>query len=173
MDSFKVRELQDTDAQALLEFEVRNRQWFESHIEPRAPEFYSLQGVVEHIASCLDGLASGNWHPMVILDYDQRIIGRANLKSIDAAAGCAEVGYRIDQQAAGQGLATFALKRLIHEARNRWRLGQLVAFVYEQNLGSQKVLARCGFLPAPDDADGSTANERRFVLSLEAHAATA
>jgi len=168
MDSIKVRELQDTDTPALLEFEVRNRQWFESHIEPRAPEFYSVQGVAEHIASCLGGLAEENWHPMVVVDHHQRIVGRANLKSIDTAAGCAEVGYRIDQQAAGQGLATFALKRLIHEARNRWRLKQLVAFVYEQNVGSQKVLARCGFLPAPGDAGESTGTERRFVLSLQA-----
>ena len=173
MDSFEVRELEHTDTHALLEFEVRNRQWFESHIEPRAPEFYSLQGVAEHIASCLGGLGAANWHPMVIVDHQQRIVGRANLKSIDTAAGCAEVGYRIDQQAAGQGLATFALRRLIHEARNRWRLGQLVAFVYEQNLGSQKVLARCGFLPAATEADESTGNERQFVLSLQAEDVTA
>jgi ribosomal-protein-alanine N-acetyltransferase len=173
MDSFKVRELQNADTHALLEFEVRNRQWFESQIEPRAPGFYSEQGVAEHIASCLAGLDEGSWHPWVVVDHHQRIVGRANLKSIDTAVGCAEVGYRIDQQAAGKGLATFALKRLIHEARKRWQLRQLVAFVYEQNLGSQKVLARCGFLPDPGDAGESTGDERRFVLSLQADDVTA
>lgn len=49
MQSFKVRELRSTDTQALLAFETRNREWFESHIKARDPAFYSVQGVAEHI----------------------------------------------------------------------------------------------------------------------------
>ncbi|SEE58527.1 GNAT family N-acetyltransferase [Pseudomonas kilonensis] len=104
--------------------------------------------------------------PFVIEDSSGRIVGRANLKSIHSPHGCAEVGYRIDQRVCGQGLATQALKHLIEAARMRWELTQLVAYVYESNVGSRKVLERCGFVP--DALLGSEEIEGggRFVLSI-------
>ncbi len=166
MESFSVRELRTTDTEALLVFETRNREWFESHIDARDPAFYSLQGVADHIAGYLSDLAIGAWHPFVIVDCRQAIVGRANLKNIDLASGSAEVGYRIDQRACGQGLATLALRHLIEQAQVRWGLTQLVAFAYKENLGSRKVLDRCGFQLEQPSCNKSTGNERRFVLPL-------
>lgn len=162
MKPFKIRELCAGDTQALLAFEVRNREWFESQIDARDPAFYSLQGVAEHIDDYLADFALGVWHPFVIEDATGNIVGRANLKGIDLPEQCAEVGYRIDLGACGQGLATLALTRLIEEARRRSGLTHLVAYVFKENLGSMKVLERCGFRleqPANDEAA-----ESRFVL---------
>ncbi|WP_434706354.1 GNAT family N-acetyltransferase [Pseudomonas sp. Z1-12] len=166
MKPFRIRELESADAQALLAFEIHNREWFESQIDPRAPAFYSLTGVADHIESYLADFAEGAWHPFVIEDSNGRIVGRANLKGIHSSHGCAEVGYRIDQRACGQGLATLALKHLIQEARMRWNLTRLVAYVYESNVGSRKVLERCGFVPgAPSDGEDIESGSR-FVLSI-------
>ncbi|AJO79152.1 MULTISPECIES: GNAT family N-acetyltransferase [Pseudomonas] len=164
MKSFSVRELSSTDVDALLAFEVDNREWFESQIDAREPAFYSVQGVAEHIEAYLSGLACGTWHPFVIEDADGKIVGRANLKGIDAARRSAEVGYRIARSACGQGLATRALGHLIEQARTRWQLRQLVAYVYPANIGSQKVLLRSGFLA--ESVERQAAAERGFVLSL-------
>jgi ribosomal-protein-alanine N-acetyltransferase len=166
MESFSVRELKMTDAQALLAFEIQNREWFESHIDARAPAFYSLQGVADHIESYLSDFAIGAWHPFVIEDSSQRIVGRANLKSIDSSMGSAEVGYRIDQRVCGQGLATRALRHLIQEARIRWGLAQLVAYAFRENAGSRKVLDRCGFKLEQPSCNDNTGGEDRFVLSI-------
>ncbi|WP_448108126.1 GNAT family N-acetyltransferase [Pseudomonas azerbaijanoccidentalis] len=166
MKPFRVRELNSTDTEALLAFEIQNREWFESHIDARAAAFYTLQGVAEHIQSYLSDFAIGVWHPFVIEDDNGEIVGRANLKSIDSANSTAEVGYRIDQRACGQGLATLALKHLIQEAQMRWGLTQLVAYVYEANIGSKKVLGRCGFLLEPPPTSAKAGDEHRFVLSI-------
>nr|WP_269216533.1 MULTISPECIES: GNAT family protein [Pseudomonas] len=155
-----------TDAQALLAFEVDNRVWFESHIDPRDPSFYSMQGVAEHIEGYLSDFALGAWHLLVIEDSSGRIVGRANLKNIHSPRDCAEVGYRIGQQACGQGLATLALRHLIQEAGRRWKLTQLVAYVYTENVGSRKVLERCGFRPEKLAAGDKAEGECRFVLSI-------
>jgi ribosomal-protein-alanine N-acetyltransferase len=166
MDSFSVRPLASTDTEALLAFEVENRGWFELHIDGRDPGFYSLQGVAEHIEEYLSWWAKGAWHPFVIEDSNHRIVGRANLKSIDATKALAEVGYRIAQSACGQGLATQALSHLIREAQVHWKLKQLVAYVYEENVGSRKVLERCGFL-FEQSSDGQQMDDgRRFMLSI-------
>jgi [ribosomal protein S5]-alanine N-acetyltransferase len=163
---FKIRELVTTDAEALLAFEIHNRDWFESHIDARDPAFYSLGGVADHIDEYLSGFAAGAWHPFVIEDCNGRIVGRANLKGIHSSPGCAEVGYRIDQRACGQGLATLALKHLIQTARMRWGLTQLVAYVYESNIGSRKVLERCGFVPEALSGDEEIVGECRFAISI-------
>lgn len=166
MESFSVRELKRTDAEALLAFEVHNREWFESHIDARDPAFYSLQGVVDHVESYLSDFSIGAWHPFVIVDASQTIVGRANLKCIDLATGSAEVGYRIAQSACGQGLATLALRHLIQQAKTRWELTQLVAFAYKENVGSRTVLDRCGFKLEQPSGHESMGNEDRFVLLI-------
>ncbi|WP_130906195.1 GNAT family N-acetyltransferase [Pseudomonas sp. Sample_22] len=166
MISFSVRELKSSDLDALLAFEVRNREWFESHIDARDPCFYSELGVAEHIESYLSDFAVGAWHPFVIEDSNSEIVGRANLKSIDFTTKSAQVGYRIDQRVCGQGLATQALKHLIQEAQARWKLTQLVAYVFAQNAGSKKVLERCGFLADQSSGNEDTGEECRYVLSI-------
>ncbi|MBV5337837.1 MAG: GNAT family N-acetyltransferase, partial [Deltaproteobacteria bacterium] len=136
MGAVKIRTLQTTDAEILLKFELENREWFERHIEARDPAFYSLSGVTEHIAEYLSGFADGTWHPFVIEDSGGKIVGRANLKSINLSERSAEVGYRIAESACGRGLATLALSRLIQEAKLRWDLDRLVAEVHAGNIGS-------------------------------------
>lgn len=168
MKPFQIRELKSTDSQALLAFEMDNRQWFEAHIEARDPSFYSLTGVAEHIDSYLSGFADGVWHPFVIEDATGKIVGRANLKGIDSSLRSAEVGYRIDQRACGQGLATLALKHLIKVAQNRWGLTQLVGYAYPENTGSITVLGRCGFQPENLPLNDSQKHECRFVLLVKA-----
>ncbi|MFJ2362689.1 GNAT family N-acetyltransferase [Pseudomonas sp. NPDC087697] len=166
MNTFRVRKLENTDIEALLTFEIHNREWFESHIDARDPAFYSLQGVADHIESYLSDFAIGAWHPFVIEDSSEGIVGRANLKSINSPKGSAEVGYRIDQRFCGQGLATLALKHLIQEAQMHWNLTQLLANVYKNNIGSRKVLNRCGFLVEHKSWMDKTKDECRFILSI-------
>jgi ribosomal-protein-alanine N-acetyltransferase len=125
-----------------------------------------LEGVADHIDEYLSGFAAGAWHPFVIEDCNGRIVGRANLKGIRSSHGCAEVGYRIDQRVCGQGLATLALEHLIQTAQVRWGLTQLMAYVYESNIGSRKVLERCGFVPGPLSSDEEIVGGCRFVISI-------
>ncbi|MDB6143845.1 MAG: acetyltransferase [Pseudomonas sp.] len=171
MKPVRIRTLQSTDAEALLTFELDNREWFERHIDARDAAFYSVQGVTDHIAAYLSDFAAGAWHPFVIEDPDGTIVGRANLKSIDISERSAEVGYRVAQSACGRGLATLAVRHLIQEAQLHWNLKQLVANVYAGNIGSAKVLKRCGFLIEPiagQEGTGQegTEHEHRFSLLI-------
>ncbi|MFS2069796.1 GNAT family N-acetyltransferase [Pseudomonas sp. CT11-2] len=165
MKPVRIRTLQSTDAEALLAFELDNREWFERHIDARGSAFYSMQGVTDHIDAYLADFAAGTWHPFVIEDDAGNIVGRANLKGIDMTERSAEVGYRIAQNACGQGLATLAVRHLIQQAQLHWNLKQLVATVYAENIGSAKVLERCGFLIEHVSREGAE-HECRFGLSI-------
>ncbi|EJN20033.1 acetyltransferase, ribosomal protein N-acetylase [Pseudomonas sp. GM79] len=166
MSPVRIRTLQSTDAEALLAFEMDNREWFERFIDARDAAFYTVQGVTDHIAAYLSGFTAGTWHPFVLEEAGGTIVGRANLKGIDMSERSAEVGYRIAQSACGRGLATLAVRHLIQEALLHWNLKQLVANVYAGNIGSAKVLERCGFLIEPLSRQETTAHEYRFDLSI-------
>jgi ribosomal-protein-alanine N-acetyltransferase len=142
----KIRTLQADDAERLLAFELDNRSWFEQHVEARAPAFYTPDGVAVHIADYLASHAAGSMHPCVLASDDgSAIIGRANLRKIDRAAGVAEVGYRIGHAQARQGLGSQALQHLMELARQPYGLRILNAWISPQNLGSRRILEKAGF----------------------------
>jgi len=141
----QIRTLSLADAPALLEFELANRGWFESHVDARATDFYNLAGVTAHIESYLASFAAGTMHPCLLVEEDGDIIGRCNLKDIDHASQRAEVGYRIASYACGRGLAGAALSHLMELAYGQWQLTGLDAHVTIANAASARVLERAGF----------------------------
>ncbi|MYM35569.1 GNAT family N-acetyltransferase [Duganella sp. FT94W] len=142
----KIRTLQADDLQRLLTFELDNRDWFEQHVEARAPAFYTPDGVAAHIADYLSEHAAGRVHPCVLTSDDGAVIvGRANLRRIDRAAGSGEVGYRIAHDHARQGLGSLALAHLLELARSRYGLRMLNAWISPHNLGSRRILEKYGF----------------------------
>jgi len=140
----QIRTLRLADAPSLLEFELANRDWFESHVDARTPDFYNLAGVTAHIEDYLVRYSSGSLHPCLLVE-DGDIIGRCNLKDIDRIGGRAEVGYRIAASAIGRGLAGAALSHLMDLAYGRWELSGLDAHVTIANAASARVLERAGF----------------------------
>ncbi|MDT9002025.1 GNAT family protein [Paucibacter sp. APW11] len=168
---FLLRTLQADDTAALLQFELANREWFERHVAPRGAAFYSHDAVQAHIDQALAEHRAGRYHPNLLLDRRGAIVGRVNLKDIEA--GRAEVGYRIAQQAAGRGAASAGLAQLIALARAHWGLQTLEALVAEGNPASARVLEKAGFvcverMTALAEIAGVSRNGARYRLALSA-----
>lgn len=126
----------------LLNFELENRAWFESFIEPRDNAFYSEQGVCEHIDAEIDKVNSGAaFCGLLIKDND--IVARANLR--DICANKAFVGYRVSKRFTSQGYASFCLASLIKIAKIEFDVQYLEAKVLENNPVSKHVLLKQGF----------------------------
>jgi ribosomal-protein-alanine N-acetyltransferase len=173
MNDYAARTLALADGSDLLRFEQENRAWFEAFVEPRPAAFYSTEGVASHIADLLAQHAQGKFHPFVLVDADGRIVGRANLKSIDAEKACAELGYRVGKAHIGQGLASMAVGELLKRAAAQWRLREVEAFVSEANPASARVLLKHGFVQAEFQAglceiQGQTQDGWRYVCRLKA-----
>jgi len=157
-----IRTLRLADAPALLEFELANRDWFESQVDARTPDFYNLAGVAAHIEDYLVRYSSGSLHPCLLVE-DGDIIGRCNLKDIDRIGGRAEVGYRIAASAIGRGLAGAALSHLMDLAYGRWELSGLDAHVTIANAASARVLERAGFTLAGPSSIVALVAERQLA----------
>ncbi|MFI5277598.1 MAG: GNAT family N-acetyltransferase [Ktedonobacterales bacterium] len=129
-------------APALLAFERENRAYFAASIPDRGDEFFAEFDT--RLAQLLAWQAAGTDYPHVLVTERGEVVGRVNLTEV--ADGSAELGYRIAQKAAGQGLATAAVRRVRELAATEYGLTRLRARVKLDNPASRKVLEHNGFV---------------------------
>jgi [ribosomal protein S5]-alanine N-acetyltransferase len=131
-------------AAALLAFERENRAYFAASIPDRGDEFFAeFDARFEHL---LEWQAAGTDYFHVLMTEDGNITGRVNL--IEVADGSAELGYRIAEKYAGQGLATSAVREVLELAAEKYGLTLVRAKVTIDNPASRTVLERNGFVAA-------------------------
>lgn len=146
MSEYRLRALQPDDVDAVLQFELAHKNFFEQSIEARPDEFYRPAAVQQHIAEFLQLKQQGLAWPTLIFSSAGELIGRANIKDIDGVSQSAYVGYRIAQHWSGKGVASFALTELMQQAKQRG-LKLLLACVSTENHASARVLKKAGFQP--------------------------
>jgi len=127
---------------AVLAFELANRGYFTAFISDRGDEFF--EQFTERHNDLLAEQEAGRCACYVLVGEDGSVIGRFNLYEIQN--GTAEVGYRVAQHVAGRGVATAAVRELCRLAAARHGLRTLKAATTRDNVASQKVLAKAGFV---------------------------
>jgi ribosomal-protein-alanine N-acetyltransferase len=127
----------------LLAFERENRAYFAKSISDRGDEYFAH--FEERHRALLAEQDAGTCHFHLIIDDSGAVLGRVNL--VDVADGAAELGFRIAEKAAGQGLATAAVREVSMLAAVTYNLTQLRASAAVDNVASRTVLTRTGFTP--------------------------
>jgi ribosomal-protein-alanine N-acetyltransferase len=152
----ELEQLQASHAQAVLAFELVNRDYFAAAVSDRGDEFFDQ--FPDHHRAMLDEQETGSCAFYVLVGDDGTVLGRFNL--YDVEDGTARLGYRVAQQAAGRGVATEAVQELCRIAATRLGLRTLRAATSRDNVASQKVLTKAGFVPigpaAPADLGGKS-----------------
>jgi ribosomal-protein-alanine N-acetyltransferase len=139
----RLEALRAEHAEALLAFERDNRAYFAAVIPDRGDDFFTHFG--ERLDEALAQQATGRCRFHVLVADDGAVIGRFNLFDIDD--GTAVLGYRMAERRAGQGLATAAVLELCRSAAETYGLVKLRAATTNDNVGSQRVLTKAGFVP--------------------------
>jgi ribosomal-protein-alanine N-acetyltransferase len=134
--------LRPDHASALLAFERENRAYFAASIPDRGDAFFAE--FATQFAQLLAQQADGTDYFHLLVTERGEVVGRVNLFAV--ADGSAELGYRIAQQAAGQGLATAAVRQVRELAATEYGLTRLRARVTLNNPASRKVLERNDFV---------------------------
>ena len=129
-------------APALLAFERENRAYFAASVPDRGDEFFAEFDT--RYAQLLEWQAAGTDYLHLLVAEGGEVVGRVNLTEV--ADGTAELGYRIAQKAAGQGLATAAVRKVRELAATEYGLTRLRARVTLNNPASRKVLEHNGFV---------------------------
>jgi len=135
--------LRPDHAPALLAFEQENRAYFAAAVPDRGDDFFAEFAERHRELLALQAAGTDIFH--VLVAADGSIVGRVNL--FEVADGAADLGFRIAERAAGQGLATKAVRQLCALAVADYGLSVLRAAARVENVGSRTVLARTGFVP--------------------------
>lgn len=158
---FELQRLRPDHAPAVLAFEQTNRAYFAQSISDRGDDFY--EQFAERHRALLAEQKTGACVFHVLVDEDQKVVGRFNL--YDLVDGTAEIGYRVAQQVAGRGVATCALQQLCRIAREQYGLRTLSAATSNENIASQRVLTKAGFV-ATGPAEVGRRQDSCYELAL-------
>jgi ribosomal-protein-alanine N-acetyltransferase len=142
---YELRALTADDAPALARMYVRNR----AHLAPWEPvrpeDFYTVAGQVESVTAKLAAVEAGQMETW-LLHHDVDVVGQVNVNNIiRAVLQSASIGYALDQDHLGRGLATRLVAHAARRADERG-LHRLEAATIVDNVRSQGVLLRNGFV---------------------------
>ena len=115
----------------------------------------------EMLEGCLQHMDEWEWYAMWNIELmNGTHVGDLNFKGLDEN-GVTEIGYVISEEYQGQGYATEAVKAVTEWALQKNNVTAIEAETDVDNIISQKVLAKCGFV-----ANGVIGEEGpRFVLT--------
>ena len=139
----ELQRLRADHAPAVLAFELANRAYFATFISDRGDEFFDH--FTERYSALLAEQEAGTCVFHVLVGEDGTVLGRFNLYRLED--GTAELGYRVAQHVAGRGVATATVQELCRLAAAQYGLRTLRAETSHDNVASQKVLAKAGFVP--------------------------
>ncbi|MGC7871040.1 GNAT family N-acetyltransferase [Desulfosporosinus sp. SYSU MS00001] len=146
MPDITINFLEESDAQELFTFELKNRAFFERIGFPRGDNYYELNNFNRIIKESIEEQEKGLVYMYLIKDHTGMILGRINLLSIERGSfNKAGLGYRIGEEHQGKGYATSAVKLVLDEAVNKHKLHRIEAGTSPYNIGSQIVLIKNDF----------------------------
>ena len=147
----ELQRLRADHAPAVLAFELANRAYFAASISDRGDEFFAQ--FAERHSALLAEQEAGIGAFYVLVAEDGSVLGRFNL--LFAEGRHRRLGYRVAQHVAGRGVATATVRELCGLAAAQYGLRTLKAATSHDNVASQKVLAKAGFIPVgpADPAD--------------------
>lgn len=140
-----LRLLERGDAGRLALAYRRNRSYLAPWEPARTADFFSVGAQREAIASRLAQYEAGTSVPLVLAS-DTDIVGRMTLSGIVRGPfQSASVGYWVDAELTGRGLASAALHATVDLARDDLGLHRLEASTLVNNVASKRVLDHAGF----------------------------
>lgn len=160
----ELQRLRADHAPAVLAFELANRAYFATFVSDRGDEFFAH--FTEQYNALLAEQEAGSCLFHVLVGEDGAVLGRFNLFNFED--GAAVLGYRVAQQVAGRGMATATVQELCRRAAAQYGLRTLRAATTYDNVASQKVLTKAGFVPAgPAEPGGRPGTWYRRDLGVD------
>jgi ribosomal-protein-alanine N-acetyltransferase len=138
--------IREENSEEILQFEIENREFFESRLPKRSPDYYALESVRRISREIEEDHEKDIAHMYLIRNEAGELVGRLNLFDIERGIfQTAEIGYRIAEKHNGKKYMTKAIALGVQEAFERYGLRRLEAYTAPDNIGSQVALIKNGF----------------------------
>jgi ribosomal-protein-alanine N-acetyltransferase len=140
-----IRTLEPRDAKAMLDYFERNRE----HLKPWIPTlpigFYTVDFHSYRLEQYVQSEKANEEFRFGVFDQS-RLVANINLTAIEYGAFLnGRLGYSVDGDYAGQGIATEYVNYVCDFAFGNLHLHRLEANVMPRNVASRRVMEKCGF----------------------------
>lgn len=142
----------------LEQFERANREFFANRVGDRGDDYFVH--FTEQLAARVTENENGQSLFFVLVTEAGQIIGRVNISDIDQPS-LTELGFRVDADRQGRGVATRGVLAALEVARARG-VPSIMARAALDNLGSRRVLEHTGFT-AIGPVDAPSASDSSFM----------
>lgn len=142
-----LRTLEASDAEQMLDLQLRNMDFFAKYSSTRNEDFYTLKYQLEAINSNKVRQEKDEKYSFgIFLSSTDELIGSISLSEIlrGSLQSCF-IGYTLDKPHNGKGYMTEAVRLLVDFGFKELKLHRIEAGVMPHNLGSIKVLEKAGF----------------------------
>ncbi|MDA3847751.1 MAG: GNAT family protein [Vallitaleaceae bacterium] len=148
-DRLLLLRLKITDAEAILEFYMQNKDYLEPYEPNKLPSFYTLDYHKKAIQAELIKEEQGRCIKFLIYQRNEPnyLIGMVTLNEI--VKGCFQscfIGYKISKYHSNQGLMTEAVKAVTDYAFKQLKLHRIEANIMPRNTVSLRVVEKQGFV---------------------------
>jgi ribosomal-protein-alanine N-acetyltransferase len=141
-----VRPARESDAAPLAALYRANREYLAPFEPEREESFFTPAGQGRRLTAVLAEHGQGRAYPYVI-EVGGRLAGRINVSNVVRGPFCSgSLGYWVAADQAGHGVATRAVGRVLGECFAEHGLHRVEAATLVDNLRSQAVLRRNGFM---------------------------
>lgn len=139
----KIRKLKLSDVQDIHE-NIKEKEITKWTIN--IPHPYPKEGAKSFIKSSHYRLRKKKGYDFgIVLKNTGKVIGGISLTNLDWENKNAEVGYWLGKKYWGKGLTTEAVKLILKFGFEKLKLHRIYAHLFEENIGSKRVLEKCGF----------------------------
>ncbi|MBD1382195.1 GNAT family N-acetyltransferase [Metabacillus arenae] len=142
-----IQSQEESDAEAMLHLETKNRSFFQNYTPIREDDFFTLEGQLERIKKNKEGSRQDQLYSFAIfLIETEELIGSISLTEVlrGPLQSCF-IGYYLDKDHNGKGYMTEAVRLVVSYAFNELKLHRIEAGVMPHNLGSIRLLEKAGF----------------------------
>lgn len=145
--SIFIRPLVLDDADECLDFQVRNRSFFEAFAMERPSDFYTIKGQQKLIERKISAAENDtDYYFGIFLQSTGALIGTMQLfQVLRGSLQSAYIGYFLDKKHNGRGYTTEAAKLLVTFGFEELKLHRIEAGVMPHNIASIRVLEKAGF----------------------------
>ena len=143
--NIKIQALTPGDAEEVLEYHLRNREFLRIFEPARDESFYTLDSQKRTLVESYKQFLNGNGVNFGIFKND-KLIGKIRISNIVMGVfKNAFIGYSMDEKEQGKGYMKEAVKLVVAYAFEELELHRIEATTLIDNEKSQRVLRNCGF----------------------------
>lgn len=146
-EHYKIRMLAKQDTHSFFNLVENNRSRLKDFIAGIVSKTNNINDTEFFIDESIQKNLNRTYYSYIIIDLlNNEFVGFFDVKNIDWSIPKAEIGYFIDKNNTGKGLAKKALNEIARHFFNNLKFSKLLLRIHNNNKASINVAEKCGFV---------------------------